>query len=396
MTVQNWILPHLEAQVGAWRRFWVLLVAFPNLYEEIFRSTPLEQFCLHLGDKSMRRLMMDAYTRAQAKKEKRALKALQNGANVRDIPGSDVAITSLRLRYSEILDGLRNGVSPEQLPHLVERLSAASVTYTFFPDLQPRVGDQLLGIRGRKVADKIASFWLSLPPLEYLNQEFHPLAQHYRIPFLDEKTQHTVSTVESVVREPRKIPGYGDPHAGTHPSNFPYIVSYIGPTPPVPDWSSGLSFPEAPLVQFPCTVDLFDADWTGCELQPENPAQRFENPPAPPFERAYNVNSLTAWVDLVTRYPLEFTNPLVKTEFQRLSGKDAIFLGIDWEEARKDYDVIHFCFQAVLECADVGVELDAARLGENFDGVAQLAASGQKYVAMMYQVVPGSTVWLNL
>ena len=169
MTVQNWIFPHLEAQVGAWRRFWVLLVAFPNLYEEIFRSTPLEQFCLHLGDKSMRRLMMDAYTRAQAKKEKRALKALQNGANVRDIPGSDVAITSLRLRYSEILDGLRNGVSPEQLPHLVERLSAASVTYTFFPDLQPRVGDQLLGIRGRKVADKIASFWLSLPPLEYLN-----------------------------------------------------------------------------------------------------------------------------------------------------------------------------------------------------------------------------------
>lgn len=396
MTVRNWIFPHLEAQVGAWRRYWVLLVAFPNLYEEIFRGTPLEQFCLHLGDKSMKRLMMDAYTRTQAKKERRALKALQNGADVRDIPGSDVAITSLQLRYRELLYGVKNGVHQSQIPYLVEQLSAATVTYTFFPDLQPRVGDRLLGLKGRNMADEISAAWLSLPPFEYLNQEFHPLAQYYRVPYLDEITQNPSSTGESIQRGERQIPRYGDPHAGTRPTIFPYIVSYIGPMPPVSDWTSGLAYPQAPLVQFPCSVDLFDADWTGSDLQSEHPAQRFENPPAPPFERAYNVNSLSAWVDLVTRYPLEFTNPLVKTEFQRLSGKDAIFLGVDWERTRQDYDVVHFCFNAVLECADVGVPLDTESLATHFDAVAQLAASGQQFVAMMYQVVPGSTVWLNL
>lgn len=396
MPVNNWIFPHLEANTGAWRRFWVLLVAFPNLYEDIFRGTTLEQFCLHLGDKSVKRLMTDVYTRAQVKKEKRALKALQNGADVRDIPGSDVAITSLDLRYEEMLHTIRSGTHQEQIPYLVEKLSAATVSYTFFPDLQPRVGDQLLGLKGRIIADEISAAWLSLPPFQYLNQDFHPLAQHYRIPYLDEGTQNPVSTAESVVREERKFPCYDDPHAGTRPTNFPFIISYIGPTPPVPDWSTGLSFPEAPLVQFPCTVDLFDVDWAGSEAQQQNPAVRFENPPAPPFERAYNVNSVQAWTDLVSRYPLEFTNRLVKQEFQRLSGKDAIFLGLDWERVREDYDVVHFGFNAVLECADVGVPLNPEKLAGNFDLVALLAASGTQFVAMMYQVVPGSTVWLNL
>lgn len=396
VSVNNWIFPHLEAQVGAWRRFWVLLVAFPNLYEDIFCRTPLEQFCLHLGDKSLKRLMTDAYTRSQAKKEKHALKALQEGINVRDIPGSDVAITSLQLRYQEILYGIRNGIHPDQIPYLVERLSAAAASYTFFPDLQPRVGDQLLGVNGRNRADEISAAWLSLPPFEYLNQDFHPLAQHYRIPYLDEKTQKTVSTPDSVVREERRIPIYKDPHAGAHPTNFPFIVSYIGPTPPVPDWSSGLSFPDAPLVQLPCTVDLFDADWVGSEEQREHPAVRFENPPVPPIERVYNINSLQAWVDLVTRYPLEFANRQVRTEFQRLSGKDAIFLGLDWESVRRDYDVVHFGFKAVLECADVGIPVNPEKLAEKYDLVALVAASGQQFVAMMYQAVPGSTVWLNL
>lgn len=396
MAVQSWIFPHLEAKVGAWRRYWVLLVAFPKLYEDIFSGTTLEQFCLRLGDKSMKSLMLDAYTRAQAKKERHALKALQNGTDIRDIPGSDVAISSLKLRYREVMDGTQAGLHLERFPYLVEQLSVATVTYTFFPDLQPRIGDRLLGSKGRAYADEISAIWLSLPPFQYLNQDFHPLAQHYRIGYLDEKTQKTVSTVDSIERPTGEIPRYGDPHAGTHPTNFPCIVSYVGPLPPVPDWSTGLSFPEAPLVQFPCTVDLFDVDWTGSELQAEHPAKRFENPPLVPFERAYNVNSVEAWTSLVARYPLEFTNRLVKTEFERLSGKDAIFLGLDWERVRKDYDVVHFGFNAVLECADVGVDIEPSLLTPYFSSVEQLAASGKRFVAMMYQVVPGSTVWLNL
>ncbi|SQC01505.1 hypothetical protein [Mobiluncus curtisii] len=103
------------------------------------------------------------------------------------------------------------------------------------------------------------------------------------------------------------------------------------------------------------------------------------------------MNTLQDWRELVRRYPLEFTNPDVRQEFQRLSGKDALFLGVDWDRVRRDYDVVFFGFRAVLDGADVGVDLEASELGE----VAQ-SCTGTRLTALMYRVVPGSTYWLNL
>ena len=53
--------------------------------------------------------------------------------------------------------------------------------------------------------------------------------------------------------------------------------------------------------------------------------------------------------------------------------------------------MVFFGFAAVLDCADVGVDIEASELGE----LAQSCA-GARLTAVMYRVVPGSTYWLNL
>ena len=102
MAVTNWAFPNLEAKPGAWRRYWVVLVAFPNLYREIFAGSTLESFCLGMADDPLHRKLLDSYIRARARNEKHALKALQNGTDVRDIPGADKAIEAFKTRFDEL------------------------------------------------------------------------------------------------------------------------------------------------------------------------------------------------------------------------------------------------------------------------------------------------------
>ncbi|WP_252893307.1 hypothetical protein [Mobiluncus curtisii] len=53
--------------------------------------------------------------------------------------------------------------------------------YTFCENLQPRIADRVIGPSGRKIADALAQQWLDYPQLKYLNQRFHPRAQHLRL-----------------------------------------------------------------------------------------------------------------------------------------------------------------------------------------------------------------------
>lgn len=391
MAVTNWAFPNLEAKPGAWRRYWVVLVAFPNLYREIFAGSTLESFCLGMADDPLHRKLLDSYMRARARKEKHALKALQNGTDVRDIPGADTAIQAFKTRFDELNQENAQGLSEQQLPLLVERLSSAVCDYTFCEDMQPRIADRVIGPSGRNIADALAQQWLEFPLLKYLKQRFHPRAHHLRFDSLDAVTLRQPSDPSAVQRPPGQLPRYGAPHGGTNPHTFPYVTSFIGPVPPIPDPTSGLHFPQAPLLQFACTRDLFDPVWAASPEQAREIPFHFDQIPPLSFNRVYQVNTLENWRELVRRYPLEFTNLEVRQEFQRLSGKDAVFLGVDWERVRQDYDVVFFGFAAVLDCADVGVDIEASELGE----LAQSCA-GARLTAVMYRVVPGSTYWLNL
>ena len=391
MAVTNWAFPNLEAKPGAWRRYWVTLTAFPNLYREIFKGSTLEAFCLGMVDDPLKHKLIDPYMRARARKEKHALKALQNGTDVRDIPGVETAIRDLKTRFDELSQENAQGISQQKLPLLVERLSAAVCGYTFCEDLQPRIVDRVIGPGGRNRADVLARQWLDFPLLKYLNQHFHPRAHHLRFDSLDAVTLCQPSDSSAVQRTTDQIPRYEAPHGGTNPHTFPYATSFIGPVPPIPDPTSGLSYPQAPLLQFACTRDLFDPVWAASPEQAREIPFHFDEIPPLSFDRVYQVNSLENWRELVRRYPLEFTNLEVRREFQRLSGKDAVFLGVDWERVREDFDVVFFGFSSVLDCADVGVDIEASELGE----LAQSCA-GARFTAVMYRVVPGSSCWLNL
>lgn len=391
MAMTNWAFPSLETKPGAWRRYWVVLVAFPDLFREVFADSTLEAFCLGMVDDPLSRKLFVSYMRSHARKERHALKALQNGTDVRDIPGATPVIQQFKTRFEELRRENVQGASEQKLPLLVERLSTAACDYTFCENLQPRIADRVIGPSGRKIADALAQQWLDYPQLKYLNQRFHPRAQHLRFDSLDAVTFRQPSVPSAVQRTAGQLPRYVEAHGGTNPQTFPYISSFIGPVPPIPDPTSGLRFPQAPLRQFACTRDLFDPTWAGSPEQARELPFRFEEIPPLSFDRVYQVNTLQDWRELVRRYPLEFTNPDVRQEFQRLSGKDALFLGVDWDRVRRDYDVVFFGFRAVLDGADVGVDLEASELGE----VAQ-SCTGTRLTALMYRVVPGSTYWLNL
>lgn len=386
MSVTDWVFPHLEAKPGAWRRYWVALVAFPDLYRDIFSGSTLEAFCLGLTDAGFKHKMLDRFMRDQARKEKNALKALRKGADVRDIPGSQRAINDLEDRLQELAQ-LPPEANLERLPFLAAQLSRAVCAYTFSSDLHPRIADRILGNKGRAKADTLAKTWMSLPPLQYLNQRFHPRAQHFRYPTVDRQTRGIVADGGAIERASGQMPTYAAAHAGTNPGTFPFLQSFIGPTPPIPDPESDLGFPDAPLKQFASTWNLFDPDGSQSTDQPF----LFQDIPPLSVKRVYQVSSLESWRDLVSRYPLRFTDSEVLEEFRRLSGKEAVFLGVDWERVRRDYDAVFFQFDAVLDCADVGVDIEAEALG-----TAASSYPGARFVAVMYRVVPGSTLWLNV
>ena len=43
MAMTNWAFPSLETKPGAWRRYWVVLVAFPDLFLEVFADSTLDR-----------------------------------------------------------------------------------------------------------------------------------------------------------------------------------------------------------------------------------------------------------------------------------------------------------------------------------------------------------------
>lgn len=388
MAVIDWIFPRLEAKPGAWRRYWVQLVAFPPSEPSPISESALSRFCLCMGDASMKRRLLDADSRQQAKKERQALRELQRGVDVRDLPGTDFLIRMITLKFQELEQRVADGSYLQKMPLLVGRLSQCAYEYTFRPDIEARVFDRLLGAAGRKTADGIANAWLKHPTLEYLNQDFHPLAEHYRYPYFDKLTKESPSSSSSIERADGRLPRYPEAHGGTNPATFPYEVTFVGPTPYLPDPTSELDFSEAPLVQLPCTLPMFERDWPGSDSPETSRVERFESAELVPFNRAYQVNSRLAWLNLVKRYPLEMSNEQIRSEFQRLTGMQAVFLGVDWEKVREDYDVVHFAMNAVLECADVGLEVELPEFATAYPGI--------HFAAVMYRVVPGSTIWLNL
>ena len=384
MAIDDWVFPKLEANLGAWRRFWVQQVVLPNFGRDIVHDTPLAGYAQYLSTSSVKRMMLDTISRAEAKSEKRALKALQNGADVRDLPGSDVAIASLRQVYQEIQHWTTTEFVEGNFYHLMERLSTAVMSYTYCPNLEPRLCDRLIGPQGRQFADSVSRAWMSYPVFQFLNQPFHPAAQHFRVDYLDAQTAKPEDSPDSVTRPSGGLPRSAAAHGGTNPHTCPYFISYIGPMPPiagVPDEDGNFT-----LVETACSLNLFDTDWPGSPEEAQHPALLWESVPQVPYQRAYQVDSVQAWVDLVTRYPLEFTNDLVREEFARLTGKRAVFLGVDWERVRQDYDVVHFGFEAVLDCADVAVGVSVPE---------GWVPAGSEVCAVMYRVVPASTVWLQ-
>ena len=174
MAIDDWVFPKLEANLGAWRRFWVQQVVLPNFGRDIVHDTPLAGYAQYLSTSSVKRMMLDTISRAEAKSEKRALKALQNGADVRDLPGSDVAIASLRQVYQEIQHWTTTEFVEGNFYHLMERLSTAVMSYTYCPNLEPRLCDRLIGPQGRQIADSVSRAWMSYPVFQFLNQPFHP------------------------------------------------------------------------------------------------------------------------------------------------------------------------------------------------------------------------------
>ncbi|SQC01506.1 hypothetical protein [Mobiluncus curtisii] len=200
MAMTNWAFPSLETKPGAWRRYWVVLVAFPDLFREVFADSTLEAFCLGMVDDPLSRKLFVSYMRSHARKERHALKALQNGTDVRDIPGATPVIQQFKTRFEELRRENVQGVSEQKLPLLVERLSTAACDYTFCENLQPRIADRVIGPSGRKIADALAQQWLDYPQLKYLNQRFHPRAQHLRFDSLDAVTFRQPSVPSAVQR----------------------------------------------------------------------------------------------------------------------------------------------------------------------------------------------------
>lgn len=389
MSGENWVFPNLEAIPGAWRRYWVHRIAFPNFYWDMLHGTPLSGYTLRNLNVPLKHQFFDPLSRRAARRSRQALKALQNGAEIRDLPGAGTAIADMKLRLEELAAQTRAGIFAGSLPFLTEHLSTACGTYTYLPDLEARLADHLLGSSGRRLADTIAQQWLAMPALKFLDQSFHPLAQHFRV---DCREKTTPEEWESQVqRTPGKIPIFNGVSPYFDASSLPTEVTYVGPTPPVADYTAQDADEEIPVRQLSCTLELFDLDWDSSPEAQTGAPKRFENPPTVPFSRAYQVDSLDSWVDLVARYPLELVDAGTKSEFQRLTACEGVILSIDWGRLRKDFDVVHFTLGAVLECADVALAIPAEKLSAHF-----AVLPGVRYSAFLHRCVPGSTVWLHL